>query len=372
MSRRPLRILHVPAVVGGHAVGLARAERELGLDSRVIAFEPPPFGYEPDEVLFAGAGPVERERRRWAFLRRAVREADVVHFNFGSTILPRYWPSAHTRGARRLYGLYARVVEGQDLAALRRAGKGIVVTYQGDDARTAHMLRARVSDDWVDDYYDPRDDARKRRMIARFARQAHAIFALNPDLLDALPPQAELLPYAHVDPRRLRAQPQPANDPPVVVHLPTDRRVKGTDFLAAAVDRLRADGERVELRLIEGAPHGEALAAIAGADVVVDQLRTGWYGGVAVEAMSLGRPVVAHIHAPDLARLPAEQREQLPVVDATPETIGSVLRRLVREDRTALARASRAYAERWHDPLRIAERTRTVYERSVAITSTST
>jgi hypothetical protein len=353
-------------------VGLARAEREVGLDSRVIAFEPPPFGYEPDEVLFAGAGPVERERRRWAFLRRALREADVVHFNFGSTILPRYWPSAHARGARRLYGLYARVVEGRDLAALRRAGKGIVVTYQGDDARTAHMLRARVSDDWVDDYYDPRDDARKQRMVARFGRHAHAVFALNPDLIEALPPHAELLPYANVDPRRLPAQPLPANESPVVAHLPTDRRVKGTDFLAAAVERLRADGERVELRLVEGVPHGEAFAAIAAADIVVDQLRTGWYGGVAVEAMALGRPVVAHVYTPDLVHLPAEQREQLPVVDATPETIDSVLRRLLRADRTELGRASRAYAERWHEPLRIAERTRSAYERSVAITSTST
>jgi glycosyltransferase involved in cell wall biosynthesis len=234
------------------------------------------------------------------------------------------------------------------------------------------VLRARVSDDWVDDYYDARDDARKQRMIARFARHAHAVFALNPDLLDALPPRAELLPYANVDPRRLRAQPLPANDPPLVVHLPTDRRVKGTDFLAAAVEGLRADSERVELRLVEGAQHGEALAAIAAADIVVDQLRTGWYGGVAVEAMALGRPVVAHVHTPDLVHLPAEQREQLPVVDATPETIDSALRRVLREDRTELGRASRAYAERWHDPLRIAERTRSAYERSVAITSTST
>jgi glycosyltransferase involved in cell wall biosynthesis len=365
-------VLHVPSVVGGHAIGLARAERDLGLDSRVIAFEPPPFGYEPDEVLFAGAGPLRREQRRWGFLRRALRDADVVHFNFGSTIVPRYWPSAHSRGARRLYGLYARVVEGRDLAALRRAGKGIVVTYQGDDARTAATLETRVREAWMDEYYDRRDDVRKRRMVARFDRYAHAIFALNPDLLDELPPRAEFLPYAHVDPRLVAAEPLPADRPAVVVHLPTDRRVKGAEHVVAAVELLRAEGEAVELRLVEGVPNEQALAAIAGARVVVDQLLTGWYGGVAVEAMALGRPVVAHLHAADLERLPAEQRTALPVVDATPATIADVLRQLLHDDLAPLAAASRAYVERWHDPRRIAERTRAAYERSLDITSTST
>jgi glycosyltransferase involved in cell wall biosynthesis len=364
-------VLHVPAVVGGHAIGLARAERELGLDSIVVSFDAPPFGYAPDEVLFSKSRSLTREVRRWTFLRRALREADVVHFNFGSTILPRYWPSVHDAGARRLYGMYARLVEGRDLAALRRAGKGIVVTYQGDDARTAHTLRARVDTDWIDDYYDPRDDRRKRRMVARFASAAHAIFALNPDLLGELPARAEFVPYAHVDPRRVRRAALPDNRRPVVVHLPTDRRVKGTDALVAAADELRAEGAQVDLRLVEGVPHVDALRAIADADIVVDQLLTGWYGGVAVEAMAVGRPVVAHLHEPDLDRVSPQQRAALPVVEATPPTIAAVLKSLLETDREPLATASRAYVERWHDPLRIAERMRDAYEGAVAMTSTS-
>ena len=41
--------------------------------------------------------------------------------------------------------------------------------------------------------------------------------------------------------------------------------------------------------------HGEALGRLAAADLVVDQLVLGWYGAVAVEAMALGRPVLAYI-----------------------------------------------------------------------------
>jgi hypothetical protein len=369
MPDRPIRVLHVPAVVGGHAIGLARAERELGLDSRVVAFDLPPFGYVADEVLFADVSPLRREFRRWSFFRRALREADVIHFNFGSTILPRYWPSVH-RGTRAVYGLYARLVEGRDLRALRRAGKGIVVTFQGDDARQESGLKLRVPEvhgRWISDYYDLRDDARKRVAIARFDRHAHALFALNPDLLDVLPARAEFLPYASVDPHRVEVPSSSRSDPPLVVHMPTDRRVKGTEHIVRATASVGA-----QLRLVENASHAEALRAIEAADVVVDQLLTGWYGGVAVEALARARPVIAHLHEPDLARLPEAMRAELPVIDATPETLEDVLRATLSADRGELGQRGRAYAERWHDPLQIAERTRAAYERSVAITTTST
>jgi glycosyltransferase involved in cell wall biosynthesis len=364
VSERPLRVLHCPAVVGGHSAGLARAERALGLDSRAIGFEPPPFGYEVDEVLFQGGSPVGRELRRLRFLARTLREADVVHFNFGTSILPRYWPSAHGAGVRRVYGLYARLLEGRDLPWLRRAGKAVFVTFQGDDVRRAASLRTRLPEGhaaWVDDYYDPRDDERKRLFAARVGRYAHGILALNPDLLELLPPRAEFLPYAHVDPA-VWTPVQASNSRPVVAHAPTDRRVKGTDALVAAVERLRSEGVDVELRLVEGLPRDGARRALAGADVVVDQLLTGWYGGVAVEAMALGKPVVARLHEPDLARIPEAMRDELPVVHATPDTIADFLRGLLGGPRDEIGRRSRAYVERWHDPRRIAAHLCAAYE----------
>jgi glycosyltransferase involved in cell wall biosynthesis len=366
VSERPLRVLHCPAVVGGHSAGLARAERELGLDSRAVSFDAPPFGYEVDEVLFEGGSPAGRELKRLRFLARAVREADVVHFNFGTSILPRYWPSAHGSGVRKAYGLYARMLEGRDLAWLRRAGKAVFVTFQGDDVRRAASLRARLPEGhaaWVDDYYNPRDDERKRRFAERVGRHAHGIFALNPDLLELLPARAEFLPYAHVDPRSWTPV-QASSSPPVVAHAPTDRRVKGTDALVAAVERLREEGVEVELRLVEDVPREGAKLALGGADVVVDQLLTGWYGGVAVEAMALGKPVVARLHEPDLARIPQAMLAELPVVHATPDTVADVLRGLLSGSRDELGRRSRAFVERWHDPHTIAARLCAAYERA--------
>src|SRR5690606_2571856 len=101
---------------------------------------------------------------------------------------------------------------------------------------------------------------------------------------------------------------------------------------------------------------------------VVDQLLIGWYGGLAVECMALGVPVVAHIAADDLAGVPAEMARELPIVDATPATVRDVLRDLLtarRAELPELGRRARAFAERWHDPRRVAADVIACYEQAL-------
>jgi glycosyltransferase involved in cell wall biosynthesis len=339
-----VRVVHAPFAVAGHAPALVAAERELGLDSRL-------------ELL--GSRGLRRELQRWRLLAHALRDADVVHFNFGSTFLPRYWPSTH-RGARAPIGWYARALELRDLSWLRAAKKAIFVTFQGDDVRTADAVRRRIGDAaWLDGHYDLRDDERKRRAAARITMLADGVFALNPDLVPLLP-GSEFLPYASVDLRVYAPAPARDNPRPVVVHAPTDRRAKGTDEITAALS-----GLDVDLRVVENASRDDVRAALTSADVVVDQVRLGWYGGLAVEAMALGRPVIASIDESNLALVPAAMRDELPIVSATADALPSAIATAL-ERRGELARAGRAFVERWHDPLRIAARVRTSYEEAVA------
>jgi glycosyltransferase involved in cell wall biosynthesis len=367
-----VRVLHCPYNVGGQPGALARAERELGLDSRAVVFEQP-SGYAADEVLRrAGVSRVEFERRRWRLLVRAVRDYDVVHFNFGRTLLPEppTWrdPSALHRVAGSVLGL-------RDLPLLRRAGKRIVVTFQGDDARQGDVLRSRYERSLATElpgYYDPGGDAVKRRIVRAFDRWADRIFYLNPDLAHVLPPRAEFLPYAVVDPREWRPVEREPRSPAVVVHAPTDRAVKGTRHVVAAVERLRADGVDVELRLVEGAPHSEARELYAGATLAVDQLLLGWYGSFGVELMALGKPLVCFLRHEDLGVLPAGMRVELPVESATPDDLPEVLRGLLARPSEELAEAgrrAREFVERWHDPLRVAARLKDVYEEIAATPS---
>ena len=364
-----IRVLHCPEIVAGHPQQLARAERELGLESVAVVFEQTVFAYETDEVLFEASDRVfQRERKRFALLRRALREFDVVHFNFGRTISP---VATETRGLPlrdRVYAAYARLFELRDLPLLKRAGKAIVVTYQGDDARQGDYSRAHfevsIAQQGGPGYYTPRGDAARRRRIRVLDKYADAIFALNPDLLHVLPARAEFLPYANVDVRAWTPVP-PRPGLPLVVHAPTHRGGKGTRFVVDAVERLHAEGLEFEFVLLEGLTRAQARETYERADLLVDQLLAGWYGGLAVEMMALGKPAIAYIRHGDLERVPAELRDQLPIIEAGPETIADVLRRCLTTERDRLPELgarSRAYVERWHDPVKIAERLKRTYE----------
>ena len=106
-----------------------------------------------------------------------------MHFNFGQTLFPNRFQV--------------------DLPLLRAMGKAVFMTYQGDDARQGDYCREHFDITFAnrvtEDYYGAKSDAAKRRRIARLGRYADGIYALNPDLLHVLPPQARFLPYANVD-----------------------------------------------------------------------------------------------------------------------------------------------------------------------------
>jgi glycosyltransferase involved in cell wall biosynthesis len=320
------RILHAPFDVGGQARGLSLAERELGLVSDVAVFGPQRWGYENDIDLQATASvPLPlRMARRVRFLLDALDAYDVFHFNFGHTLLQ----------VRQL----GRVVD--ELSVLRRRGKTILVTYQGCDARTFPHCHCRNPACIPETKY-------RERAASRFLRYADRVFFLNPDLERHLP-GARFLPYANVDPFSVTPRfPRSDGGEVVIAHAPTDRVLKGTDHVIAAVESLRDQGLPVRLDLHENMTRSEVLERVAGADIVVDQLVMGWYGGFAVEAMALGKPVVCCIREEG-----NPYGASLPVVRATPATVQDRLRELVEDPqaRHAAGLASRRFAEAEHDP----------------------
>lgn len=346
---RPLRILHAPTAVGGHPGGLARAERELGLDSTSVSLFPHPFGHEVGEVLGRDGDSIARRYANRARLLLRMCSVDVVHFNFGEPLFP------VPQGVHGTTAAVARMIALRDLPLLRRLGKRIVVTFQGDDARQARVGGRLVAA--VPERYTPELDAARRRTIAAFDRYAHAIFFLNPDLADVLPERASFLPYASVDPTAWTSTPEEPGRPPLVVHAPSDPRVKGTDHVLAAIGKLQADGVRLRFELLHDVGRDAVRAALERSAVVVDQLNAGWYGGLAVEAMALGKPVIAALDLLDHPSLPPELRTEVPVVDTSAETLVDQLRLLLTsvDERRRLGSAGRAFVERWHDPREVAQ-----------------
>lgn len=349
---------------------LARAERELGLDSKAIVFQQSKFNYPVDQVLLApGAGFVAKLAARWRLLWIAL-SYDVIHYNFGESIMPSRLSlaGARTGGLRGIYRIYVRCVELLDVRLLKALGKGIVVTYQGDDARQGGYCRKNFAitfaNEVEDNYYTPLTDRLKRERIERFARYADRIHAYNPDLLCVLPRGSGFLPYPF-DLREWRPMERQTNPVPVIVHAPSHRGVKGTRFILEAVEILRGKGMDFEFVLVEGLPQQEARKHYERADLLVDQLLAGWYGGLAVELMALGKPVICYIREQDLEYIPGEMRNELPVINATPATVAEVMEYWLTkglEQLPEVGEKSRRYVERWHDSLRIAETMKREYE----------
>jgi glycosyltransferase involved in cell wall biosynthesis len=368
--------------VGGNPPNLARYERALGLQSHCVAFRESPFGYPADEILASpGISYARFELRRWKLLWRALRHFDIVHFNFGRTILPSHVSLRTLRQAgvnplvRRAYSLYARCLELRDLALLKKAGKGIVVTFQGDDARQGDVAQRLLGVDLVAEtdpnYYTPESDTAKRMLIATFARFADRIYTLNPDLLHILPEGTQFLPYAQIDldewvPSSHR---ETARDVPLVVHAPTHRGVKGTRFILDAVERIKAEGVPLDFAVVEGLSQNHAKRLYEQADLFVDQLLLGWYGAVAVELMALGKPVVCYIRREELQLVPKEMRNDLPIIQATSNSVYHVLKEWITAGHTRRVEQGlrgRHYVERWHNPERIAGELKQAYEAILA------
>jgi len=363
---RPLRVLHCPETVGGQPGELARAERALGAESWAVAFEPSVYQYAIDEVLCPSAtGRLSREWRRWGLLRRAMTRFDVIHFNFGRTLMPdRRFESPRSGWAgRAIRRLYAGLFELADVGWLKRMSKAVFVTFQGDDLRQGDFCERHFGSAFTRElpagYYSPETDARKRWRAGRLAKRADGLYAVNPDLMYLLPESAKFLRYANVDPRDWAyVPPLPASDDgPLVLHAPTHRGVKGTRIVLDAVDKLRAEGVRFRFQLVEGLPRAEARRLFERADLLIDQLWLGWYGGLSVELMALGRPVICNIREDGLKFLPPGMAGEMPIIRVEPETLATVLREWLTTRRSELARRgeeSRRYVEKWHDPREVA------------------
>lgn len=108
------------------------------------------------------------------------------------------------------------------------------------------------------------------------------------------------MPYAHLDITDWVPVASTPGPTPIVIHAPSHRGAKGTAHILEAVDRLKAEGVAFEFVLVEKLSNTEARKLYERADLVVDQLLAGWYGGFAVEAMALGKPVICYLRDSDL------------------------------------------------------------------------
>lgn len=173
-------------------------------------------------------------------------------------------------------------------------------------------------------------------VLKRFLPRSDLTFKYFPAEVDRLPPHFPTL-----------------RETPLIVHAPNNRAAKGTKYLLSALERLRSDGMRFELQLIENMAREDAQKSYAEADIIADQFLVGAYGVFALEGLALGKPVLTYLDEEHLG----DPVFNLPIVNANPDNLECVLAVLlaVPELRERLGRAGRAAVERYQCPEALAE-----------------
>jgi hypothetical protein len=270
------------------------------------------------------------------FFARALHRYDIFHYFFDGGILQRT-------------GLWWL-----EMPLLRFCGKRLVLLPYGSDSfvydhlsdvtwRHALMINYPALGSFA---------ALIERRIRQATRYADVVVGCLVHVANL--PRWDILPLTYYPVDTDSLQPiWPRTEGPVRVgHAPNHRGAKGTEFVIFAVEKLREAGYDIELVLIEGRPHAEAMAMLAACDIVVEQLIFG-YALTAMEAMALGKVVITGID-PEASHYRLFRRysflDELPAVAASPETIHECLERLLTERSRwpSIGRQSRAFAERRH------------------------
>ncbi len=340
-----MRVFHGPLNIAGIAGVLAQAERELGVEAFAYCLPVPQFAYPVDRLIEATT-PLGR---MWEMARFAIREAwrvDVFHFHFGCSLT---------------------MTSLSDVPWLKRLGKKICFYFHGCDIRDSKQVIARHAINACAEHWPMACSANRKKAVAMARRYADRVFVSTPDLHEFIPnsiwlPQpVELERFVPLREQALsRATEAVRRDQIVTIaHAPSDRMVKGTRHLEQAMRDLQAAGYAVELRLVENKSYLDALACYAAADIVVDQLLVGAYGRFAVEMMALGKPVICYIREDLRPLYPAT----LPIVSATPHTLGETLKQLMTERHQwpELGRRGVEYVTRVHDSRAVAMQTVNAY-----------
>lgn len=221
----------------------------------------------------------------------------------------------------------------KELALLKRAGKFLFTYTYGADIRTQKTTQQLGKYHLCMSCPAPLvscicDDNEGRTNISRIRESATAMISMG-DMV-AYVPGAYHIHYWPIDINRLAyiGVRQNWGKPLRIAHVPNHPHFKGTSYLEAVVQRLSEEDFAIELLRAEGVTNDRVLEIYSEADIVADQFIAGFHGYAALEAMSLGKPVLCFLRNDDMMLDP----NTCPIINTNPDTLYDVLKRILLGD----------------------------------------
>lgn len=310
-------ILHI-GNVAGVPQELSRAQRKMGCKSDILFFYLQPVGhkidlYYPLKLPF----PLKYAEEMYHLLKVS-REYDIFHFHFHfqyRSLLP----------------------FGVDVLLWKALGKRVIIHHHGLDIRFIGELR----------------------MYTKFTDK---IFVSTPDLLEWsptaiwIPNPIDLEKFSYVG-----VENKSKSEEIIIVHAPSNRTIKGTEHVLNAINKLKKEGYKINLQLVENMLYNKAIEIYKEADIVIDWInpKFGIYGMVSIENMALGKPVLCSIKQ----NLIDNHYLSLPIVNSNPSNLAQNLRMLIEDYnlRKELGEKSRKYVEQMHDAVKVVNKVNRFY-----------
>ncbi|WP_061810756.1 glycosyltransferase family 4 protein [Rossellomorea vietnamensis] len=322
----------------------SRALNEIGVQSTSLQFLSHKFGFKTDICLNLERLPINMARKKIEeYIRRSASSYDVFHYHD----MPE--------------GVYTPTYE--ELKILKDIGKPLVIQHHGSEVR-----RLSVARNFNNPYVQVKNYWQNETIIINRLQQWGAIFD------HAIVADHELYPYVKDYYKNVHIIRQPidlnsimpsypikGNQVPLIVHAPTNQKVKGTQYILEAVEMLKKEGYKFKFMLLQNVSHDFAKTIFQKADIIIDQLCIGAYGTFSIEGMAFGKPVVCYIRKDLIRKYPKD----LPIVNANPANIYTQMKRLItnHDYRNYLGRGGRKYVENHHNSIKIARELHELYKK---------
>lgn len=321
------RILHGMVDVAGQGSYAVKGLKYNGAEADLVVWYKNPFSYSDHRSLHLSKNPLLAPVtivKLLYFSITATRKYDTFHFHFRHSLIP--------------YNL--------DLPLLHMLHKKIFMEYHGSELRWSFLRN--IPETWPLKT-DTHALNRQKKQHIKIEKYVDGYILHDFELRKHMPPTQKPIYYIplKIDVQSLIPNyPNPENKRPVIVHAPSNRAIKGTQYIENAIRKLQKKYD-FSFILVENKTQEEAVRIYQSADIIIDQLLVGTYGVFAIEAMAMGKPVITNLSEDMSDSFP----DDCPLVNANPENIADKIEFLLLhpELRRQLGIRGSQYARNYHD-----------------------
>ncbi|MCM8821279.1 MAG: glycosyltransferase [Candidatus Omnitrophica bacterium] len=347
-----MKVLHLPVNVASIPSNTIKGLRKIGIDARGLVAQQAYCQSSNGLVVISnkpvkGVNKILEEIVFSYFFLKMLRWADIVHWYFGSSIMP-WW---------------------LDIRLVKLLNKPALIEWLGSDIRIPEV-ELKDNPYYRTIFHSP--EFPSKQLIKSWRKQK---FFANHGFEVLVPPcmlqylKKDTWNTIHVLRQRIMVSdyipsyPEPDKKCPVIVHTPTKPVLKGTHSVLNAIERLKKN-HCFEFRLIQNLSHADTLQAIRHSDIFLDQFVIGAHGMAALEAMAFGKPVVCYIKPSLVSIYPPD----LPIINANQDNLVQILEKLITdgEKRNEIGKKSRNYVEKYHDAVNLAVELKRIYSTVIA------